>query len=179
MEIVHRMTRKTLLKTPLDSLSGADLRGADLRGADLRGANLSEANLSGADLRGADLREANLREADLRWANLSGADLREADLRWANLREANLSGVSLSGANLSHTNIFGFYAGKHFGFYHESKAYPTGNTLKIGCISHDLAHWRKFVEKIGEEKNYSKKEIAKYKAIIDLIATQDTAEPEE
>ena len=59
-----------ILKTNLESLSGANLRGANLSDANLR-----HADLRGADLRYANLRGANLRSADLRHANLSGADL--------------------------------------------------------------------------------------------------------
>jgi len=77
---IFNTSGELILKTNLESLSGANLRGA----------NLSDANLRGANLRDADLIDADLIDADLRGADLSYADLRGADLRYADLRGADL-----------------------------------------------------------------------------------------
>jgi uncharacterized protein YjbI with pentapeptide repeats len=91
-------------RTPLITLSRADLSDTDLReanlsGADLSEANLGNANLSHANLSGATLSEANVREANLRSADLSEANVSDADLSDANLSYSILSETDLSGAS--------------------------------------------------------------------------------
>jgi len=120
----------------------ANFRGADLDGANLEGANLDGANLNGADLKGANLIGANLK----------GADFRGADLKGANLK----------GANLDNTCVYSFSIGIHFGFLHE-------NTIKIGCVSHDVNYWRKNIVKIGREHDYTNTQIKQVISILKLL----------
>lgn len=114
-------------RSPIISLSGADLRGANLRGADLHGAYLRGAKLDNARLRGADLgsadltraalsgidlsdsylADAKLRDAKLVGANLQNAKLVGADLREGHLRDADLTGSDLRNANLRDARLRG------------------------------------------------------------------------
>src|SRR5215208_1947818 len=91
-------------RTPLITLSRADLSDTELRevnlsGADLNQANLSDADLSYANLSGAILSEANVSKANLRSADLSEANVSDADLSDANLSYAIVSETNLSGAS--------------------------------------------------------------------------------
>ena len=124
-------------------------------------ANLSDTNLSKADLINANLIGADLRCADLSYANLSNADL-----SYANLSEANLSGADLRCADLSNTCVFGFCLGKHFGFFHKSISYESGDYVKIGCIGHSLDYWLANIESIGSVNNYNESEIRLYKSML-------------
>ena len=102
-------------KTPVITLTTADLSdaaltGADLRGADLMGARLPGADLSAAHLEGADLFHADLWEADLFIANLQGADLREARLQGANLAGAYLVDADLERATVTDEQLDAAYS---------------------------------------------------------------------
>jgi uncharacterized protein YjbI with pentapeptide repeats len=142
---------------------------ADLMWANLSEAKLRETNFSRANLHGADLSRAVLSGADLSRAVLSGADLSEADLSRANLSRANLMRASLSGADLSHTNVFTFTLGAHFGFAHFGKQYDGGSYVKIGCESGSLAYWLKNFESIGSKHNYTEAQTANYGRMLKLL----------
>jgi uncharacterized protein YjbI with pentapeptide repeats len=142
--------------------------------ADLREANLSEANLSRADLReadliGANLIGANLIEADLSSAYLSGANLRGANLSRANLSRAYLRRANLNGANLSHTEVFTFTLGQHFGFAHFGEQYESGSYVKIGCEGHSLDYWLENFEAIGAKHGYTKSQISNYGKMLNML----------
>ncbi len=123
-------------------------------------------DLSGVDLSGVDLSGVDLRGANLSLANMSGVDLRETDLSGA-----NMSGADLSGADLSETGLFSFTAGRHFGFY-----VPWQRYLKIGCLGNSIEWWITHYTVAGEENGYTDEEIARYGAIIKLIAELYPAE---
>lgn len=112
IQIVHRLTGRTLLSVDRPSLAGADLAGAALSGADLHFAVLSEADLHDADLSSAAIQQADLAHADLRCANLQRADLRGADLRGSDLSGADLAGADLRDANLARANLGGARLGQ-------------------------------------------------------------------
>ena len=92
-------------KTPVITLTTADLSDADLMDARLAGADLMGARLPGADLVHADLREANLTHADLREADLVAADLSGADLSGALLVAAGEGHADLSRATLTEADL--------------------------------------------------------------------------
>jgi uncharacterized protein YjbI with pentapeptide repeats len=86
-------------RTPVISLSQANLQEIDLGGTQLQVADLSNANLRDSTLIDADLRAANLTAANLTNANLgTGADPSSGTF---------LSGADLTLANLSNTNLRG------------------------------------------------------------------------
>lgn len=87
-------------------------------------------------------------------ANLIGANLIDANLTGANLKGANLRGAYLRG-----TNVQIFNTAHHIGFLHE-------DTLTIGCESHYIKYWHKYIKEIGKRHEYSDKEI---KQTITLI----------
>lgn len=117
LQVRNKRTGHVVLRCPVASLAGSELRSASLSGVNLAGVRLRKANLAGADLRGADLRCADLTCANLERAKLQGADLRGARLIGANLENADLShvclstallhGASLRGADLRGTNFVG------------------------------------------------------------------------
>lgn len=157
----------------------ADLSKANLSWANLSKANLSRANLSWANLYGANLSKANLHSADLRMAdlymaNLSSANLSEAylyraDLRDINLCGADLSGADLQGAELSHTDVFTFTLGQHFGFAHFGNQYESCSYVKIGCEGHSLDYWLENFEAIGKKYGYTQDQIYNYGLMLKML----------
>ena len=121
-------------------------------------ANLSKANLSKADLSKANLSLANLSGANLSKANLSLANLSRADLSGT-----NLSGANLHGANLSHTSVFGFYLGRHFGYAWKS---GKGVVVRIGCRELSLTNWLAKCDYVGNDEGYQDVEILRYKKML-------------
>jgi uncharacterized protein YjbI with pentapeptide repeats len=104
-----------------------------------------------------------------RRANLRGADLRGADLRGADLSGAYLSGAYLSGAYLSHTDVFIFTLGQHFGFAHFGEQYESGSYVKIGCEGHSLDYWLENFEAIGAKHGYTKSQISNYGKMLNML----------
>ena len=118
------------------------------------------------EVEGETLVRCDLPKADLFGAYLSEADLAGANLTEANFREANLSGATLRGANLSFTCVFGFYAGKHFGYAWKKEKEIV---VRIGCFEYSLSEWIENYEKIGKKNDYSEEEIKRYGTLFNWI----------
>src|SRR5256885_13873686 len=105
IDILHRSSKRPVLRVDSDTLVRANLEGQSLIPADFQDMNLSHAALAFANLSGADLRGVNLREANLRGANLTEADLTGADLCGANMSGATLSLTLLFDLQNLHTAV--------------------------------------------------------------------------
>ena len=106
-----------------------------------------------------DLSEADLRGVNLHGAYLSGADVSNADFR----------GADLSGADLTNTDIFAFYAGHYFAWFHQSSAYPEGNWLQIDCQGFSLAVWQRKGHELLRYEDYSLEERKLYMYLINEV----------
>lgn len=87
-------------RTPIISLSGAELPNIDLTAANLKGADLVRSNLAGTKLSWANLGGANLTSANLNGAVLSGTDLKDANIQFADLRNSTMYSTDLTDSNL-------------------------------------------------------------------------------
>ncbi len=103
------------IKSPIISLSHADISGANLSGIRLSTVRLSHEDRQVItqdvfSLSHADLSEANLSEANLSFSTLNGVNLQDtiligADLTGANLFLADLTGADLTGADLTGATV--------------------------------------------------------------------------
>ena len=156
--IRNKFTDEIILEMERDTLKGADLISVDLRHADLRHADLRHADLRHADLRGANLYAANLFganliEADLGGANLKGADLTDADLIDANLIDADLRNTQ---------GIYTFKLERDLIIAHASQ-------VQIGCEKHSIDYWLDYYKEIGDNNEYTAKQIEIYGKTLELI----------
>jgi hypothetical protein len=125
------------------------------------------------DLDNMDFYNTNLKNAVFSNITIDGADFTDANLEGANFSRSELNNISFDGSNLTKINIFktnfsriflnnakGLITaqlGKNLAVFQ-----PSTRRLNIGCHSHNLDFWFENYKIIGEENEYTNKDIEIY-----------------